>query len=209
MWQLGNKPSQDKIQYLLWHSAHLGLAFSVQIFFNSNCILICLKSPQKKLTWAITITISDNWSKFHHALENQIIMFGRFENLRAFLLDQCYIHSKQHQQCQWMWFFTKRYNFFCIGCLAGSGPPSPNKDTPPVQKPKSETKKKWLKLTRKGLLLSSICKVGKNKPNIIFVKLSAFEWSHLERMKEILIKMLMHTSMHGIIIFHQISPFYV
>ena len=62
MWQLGNKPSQDKIQYLLWHSAHLGLAFSVQIFFNSNCILLYLKSPQEKLTWTITITICDNWS---------------------------------------------------------------------------------------------------------------------------------------------------
>ena len=76
------------------------------------------------------------------------------------------LYSKQHQQCPWMWFFTKRYNFFCIGCLAGSGPPSPNKDTPPVPKPKSETKKKWLKLTRKGLLLSSICKVGKNNQTL-------------------------------------------
>ena len=30
-----------------------------------------------------------------------------------------------------------------------------------ASKPKSETKKKWLKLTRKGLLLTSLYKVGK------------------------------------------------
>ena len=53
-------------------------------------------------------------------------------------------------------------NFVYIGCLAGSGPPSPNRDKPLVPKTKPETKKKWLKLTRKGLLLSSICKVGKH-----------------------------------------------
>ena len=39
----------------------------------------------------------------------------------------------------------------------------PSSPTPPraVSKPKNETKKKWLKLTRKGLLLSSLVKVGK------------------------------------------------
>lgn len=49
----------------------------------------------------------------------------------------------------------------CI--LAGSGPPSPQKETKPLPKAKAETKKKWLKLTRKGLLLTSICKVGKRQ----------------------------------------------
>ena len=63
--------------------------------------------------------------------------------------------------------FLLKSNFFlyCV-CIAGSGPPSPNRESPklpPVRKTKSETKKKWLKLTRKGLLLSSICKVGKKR----------------------------------------------
>lgn len=59
-------------------------------------------------------------------------------------------------------FYTQKIIFVCIGCLASSGPPSPSKDKPKaVPKTKPETKKKWLKLTRKGLLLSSICKVGK------------------------------------------------
>ena len=51
-----------------------------------------------------------------------------------------------------------------LECVAGSAPPSPRESQaiPPVTKQKSETKKKWLKLTRKGLLLTSICKVGKN-----------------------------------------------
>ena len=59
-------------------------------------------------------------------------------------------------------FYTQtKVIFVCIGCLASSGPPSPKDKPKIVTKTKPETKKKWLKLTRKGLLLSSICKVGK------------------------------------------------